>query len=258
MQEPQYAANQGHYVQQAPYTQPSFAAPPAQYAPQPGPPPHQTGAPIPYNTGEAVPPPRKHALLELLPMFPLESAESERQRQEALAHSAWFKSRIQTVPQKTAMDRVGLAFIGATTGATLVNHNKIDNAGMKLASATNELLAAQIQQLILTRWTLADGGEPLLVDVIEHRSMGFNSYYVKASRDAHLKFRDKHTAKMKGNKSWSKKWNTTPVDVVAVVGKGGGEVALEQVLRLSRPVSAAEAVPLIKSFEKQWGVPSPV
>ena len=213
-----------------------------------------------HNAGQPIPPPRKHALLELLPMFPLESAEGERQRQEALAHSEWFKSRIQTVPQKTAMDRVGLAVIEATTGASLVNQHKIDNAGMKIASGVNELMAAQVQQFILTRWTLAPeaAGEPLLVDVIEHRSMGINSYYVKASRDANLKFRNKHTSKMKKAKSYSKKFNTTPVDEVAIIEKDKSETGLELVLRLQRPISAAEAVPLIKTFEKQWGVPSPI
>ena len=250
MQAPQYATAPGQYVQNGHYSQSASAPMPTQYAPQ-----QQSGAP----NNEPVAPPSKYALLQLLPMFPLESPEAERQRQEALAHSEWFKSRIQAIPQQTAMDRVGMAFLNATTGANLINTRKIDNGAMKLASATNELMAAQIQQMILTRWTLPSevAGEPLLVDIVEHRSMGINTYYVKTNRDANLKFRNKHTSKMKGNKSWCKKFNTTPVDHVAIIGGDKSETGLDMVLRLQRPISAAEAVPLIKGFEKQWGVPSP-
>lgn len=227
----------------------------AQYTPAPQPVAH-----FPQAVGQPIPPPSKYALLELLSVLPLEGPEGERQRQKAIADSAWFKSRIQTIPQPTPMDRVGLAFINSTTGATLVDQRKIDNAGMRMASAATDLTTAQIQTLILTRWTLPPevGGEPLLVDVVEHRSMGINSYYVKTTRDVQLKLRDKHVTKMKGNKSWSKKFNTTPVDTVAVLEKDRSETRLDQVLRLQRPISAVEAVALVKSFEKEWMVPSPV
>jgi hypothetical protein len=201
-----------------------------------------------------IPPPSKHARLEVLPMFPLESAEAEAARQKNIAYSDWFKSQVQTGPKLTAADKAGLAVLNAT-GAGIMNVRKIENSGMKLAAASSAMMAVETGTAVLTRWTLSD--QSILVDVLENRAMGAVVYYVKASRATSVKCRGKHVAKLKDGGSFTKTWNTTPVDNVAFL-ENGGEVEMEQVLRLERGIGPAEMDELRKAFLKQWNVPSPL
>ena len=265
-QQPQYSTHPQNF-QQIPPGQPIQYAQPAQYvqyAQQPGMPIEQQPPSAPLGTAAPLPPPSKYALLELLPMFPLESAEAERQRQKTIAQSEWFASRVQAEPKKTPMDRVGLAIIEASGGG-LLNVRKIDNNAMKLQAGMGQMLASDVHFMAITRWTLppesSQGGEPLLVDILEHGATLFISnvvFYVKATQDVKLIFRNKHTGKVKKGGMYSKKLNSKPVEQVALIGDDKKEIPLEVVLRLQRPISPIEAAELTKGFERTWSIPSPV
>jgi len=252
--------NQAYYAQPEQYAQPGQYASPTPYAQPPSVPKIQQHPEIQQHL-EAPPPiapPTKYPHLEALPMYPLESAEGERKRQEKLRHSEKMLSMVQEIPKPTVTQRAGLILLEAS-GATIINNRKIENNAYKVNAYTSKMIASDIHTLVLTRWTLAPEcpGEPLLVDIIEQRSPVGITYYAKGTREAKFLFRGKHKGTVKRGSTFKKRFNMTPVDNVSIINADKSETPLDMVLRLERPIAPVVAPDIMKGFDKRWNVPSP-
>lgn len=191
--------------------------------------------------------PSKHAHLSRLPMYPLQSPETEAAQQEQLAANEFFASHIELGPNQTPAQKLSHDLADPAGGGGFMN---------KLRTFTVVLIASAAERYtrsVLTRWTTSDGG--VLVDVLEHRAPLGVVFYVKSNSDIKVLLKGKHTARLKGGrKAYTFIWNRSGVESCKVVN---GE-EMEVVVRIERAVSQVEAEALRKGFVKGWVVPSPL
>ncbi|KAJ9655142.1 hypothetical protein H2198_005917 [Neophaeococcomyces mojaviensis] len=267
-QQQQYFPAQAYntaYGQNQPYKQPNISVAAADPSTSPYQPPAQSYNAPPaqnYNAPSAQQSFRQH--LASLPMFPLYTHHEEEARQNALHQSAQLLGQQQPEPQLNMAEKATLGFMDATTGG-LMNVRKLENNLLKVAAGSVAMTAKEAFTLVLTRWAViannagASGNSPtIMVDVLEARGMmKSNAVNLKTNAESvKLSLLGKTGVKVKGSKTWTKNWNTKPVDSLAVVyEKGGAEVPMEVVATVQRGISPAAYAELLKRFEHGWHVP---
>jgi len=198
-----------------------------------------------------------------LPMFtPANTGQlSQFHEQRKALHEQSVAAARRDRPQLSLTESALLQVVGAATGTSFSNPmqqlENLSNAVTAMSLKQTDAIAQAQSVVTVTRWAPPPDsqGPKVIVDVFIYTSMQSSNagmIFIKASEKVKIKLAGKKEGKAKPKSAWGTT-EELPLKLISIIDKKSKkEHPLEEVLWVSRPLSALGGMESMQEFRKKW------